>query len=57
MGCLVHNDYVNHTFVDDDKQHSKFKSKKSPLPIDKMNEINAKVEEFDFTYINYPKIN
>ena len=53
---LVHNDYINHTFVDDDKQHLNLNQAKSPLPIDKMNEINAKVEEFDFTYINYPKI-
>ena len=54
--ALVHNDYINHTFVDDDKQHLNLNQAKSPLPIDKMNEINAKVEEFDFTYINYPKI-
>ena len=54
--ALVHNDYVNHTFVDDDKQHLNLNQAKSPLPIDKMNEINAKAKEFDFTYINYPKI-
>ena len=54
--ALVHNDYVNHTFVDDDKQHLNLNQAKSPLPIDKMNEINSKAEEFDFTYINYPKI-
>ena len=54
--ALVHNDYVNHTFVDDDQQHLNLNQAKSPLPIDKMNEINAKAEEFDFTYINYPKI-
>ena len=54
--ALVHNDYVNHTFVDDDQQHLNLNQAKSPLPIDKMNEINAKAEEFDFTYVNYPKI-
>jgi len=54
--ALVHNDYVNHTFVDDDKQHLNLNQAKSPLPIDKMNEINAKADEFDFTYINYPKL-
>ena len=54
--ALVHNDYVNHTFVDDDKQHLNLNQAKSPLPIEKMNEINAKAEEFDFTYISYPKI-
>jgi hypothetical protein len=54
--ALVHNDYINHTFVDDDKQHLNLNQAKSPLPIEKMNEINAKAGEFDFTYINYPKI-
>jgi len=54
--ALVHNDYINHTFVDDDKQHLNPNQAKSQLPIDKMNEINARAEEFDFTYINYPKI-
>ena len=54
--ALVHNDYINHTFVDDDKQHLNLNQAKSPLPIEKMNEINAKAKEFDFTYINYPKI-
>ncbi len=29
---------------------------KSPLPIETMNEINARAKEFDFTYINKPKI-
>ena len=53
---LVHNDYIDHTFVDDDKQHLNLNQAKSPLPIEKMNEINARAKEFDFTYINYPKI-
>jgi len=51
---LVHPDYINHTFVDDDKQHLNEKQAKSP--IETMNEINAKAEDFDFTYINQPKI-
>ena len=54
--ALVHNDYVNHTFVDDENGHLNLNQAKSPLPIEKMNEINAKAEEFDFTYINHPKI-
>ena len=54
--ALVHNDYINHTFVDDDKQHLNLNQAKSQLPIKKMNEINSKAEEFDFSYINYPKI-
>ena len=54
--ALVHNDYINHTFVDDDKQHLNENQAKSALSIEKMNEINAKAEAFDFTHINYPKI-
>tara|TARA_X000001382_G_scaffold33984_1_gene22417 strand:- start:4345 stop:5349 length:1005 start_codon:yes stop_codon:yes gene_type:complete len=53
---LVHIDYVDIEFIDDENGHLNLNQAKSPLPIDKMNEINAKVEEFDFTYINYPKI-
>ncbi len=54
--ALVHNDYVNKTYIEDDKQHINPDQAKSPLSIDKMNEINSKAKEFDFTYINYPKI-
>jgi len=53
---LVHVDYVDMKFIDDDNGHLNPNQAKSPLPIEKMNEINAKVKEFDFTYINYPKI-
>ena len=53
---LVHPKFINHIFVDDDKQHLNEKQAKSPLSIDKMNEINAEAEDFDFTYIKYPKI-
>ncbi len=53
---LVHNDYVGIKFIDDENGHLNLNQAKSPLPIEKMNEINAKAEEFDFTYINHPKI-
>ncbi|MAE82031.1 MAG: hypothetical protein CMB80_04800 [Flammeovirgaceae bacterium] len=53
---LVHPDYIDHIFVDDDQQHLNQMQAKSPLPIEKMNEINAEAEGFDFTYIKYPKI-
>ena len=52
---LVHTKYQNVNYVDEDG-HLNENQAKSPLSIDKMNEINAKAEEFDFTYINYPKI-
>ena len=53
---LVHVDYENHLFVDDDKGHLNPNQAKSPMSIEKMNEINTKVKEFDFTYIKRPKI-
>ena len=53
---LVHNDYVNLQFIDDDKGHLNPNQSKSPMSIEKMNEINSKAEEFDFSYIQHPKI-
>ena len=53
---LVHVDYESHVFVDDDKGHLNPNQAKSPMTIEKMNEINAKADEFDFTYITNPKI-
>ena len=53
---LVHVDYENLEFIDDDKGHLNPNQAKSRLSIEKMNEINAKVDEFDFTYITRPKI-
>ena len=54
--ALVHNDYVNLKFIDDDKGHLNPNQAKSPMSIEKMNEINSKAEEFDFSYIQHPKI-
>tara|TARA_Y100000310_G_scaffold298858_1_gene333179 strand:- start:1743 stop:2756 length:1014 start_codon:yes stop_codon:yes gene_type:complete len=53
---LVHVDYQSHVFVDDDKGYLNPNQAKSPMSIEKMNEINAKANEFDFTYIQKPKI-
>ena len=54
--ATVHNDYVGVNFVDDDKQHLNLNQAKSPLPIETMNKINEKVEEFDIGMIQYPKL-
>ena len=54
--ALVHVDYRDHVFIDDDKGHLNPNQAKSPMSIEKMNEINAKADEFDFAYIPYPKI-
>ena len=53
---LVHVDYRNIEFVDDDEGHLNPNQAKSPMSIEKMNEINARADEFDFSYIRHPKI-
>jgi hypothetical protein len=53
---LVHTDYEKLEFIDDEDGHLNPNQAKSQLSIEKMNEINAKAKEFDFTYINKPKI-
>ena len=53
---LVHVDYEHLEFIDDDEGHLNLNQAKSPLPIEKMNEINARAKEFNFTYITKPKI-
>lgn len=53
---LVHPKYINHVFVDDENGHLNPNQAKSPMSIEKMNEINAESTDFDFGYINYPKI-
>jgi len=56
LGPMVHVDYRNIEFVDDDKGHLNPNQAKSPMSIKKMNEINDKTDEFDFSYIRHPKI-
>jgi hypothetical protein len=53
---LVHVDYEHLEFIDDDKGHLNPNQAKSLLSIEKMNEINANTDEFNFTYITKPKI-
>jgi hypothetical protein len=53
---LVHLDYRDIEFIDDDKGHLNPNQAKSPMSIEKMNEINAKTKEFQFGYIQQPKI-
>ena len=53
---LVHKDYEHLEFVDDGEGHLNPKQAKSQLSIEKMNEINAKAEQFEFTYVTKPKI-
>ena len=53
---LVHVDYRDLQFIDDEEGHLNPNQAKSQLPIDQMNEINAKSDEFDFSFIKHPKI-
>jgi hypothetical protein len=53
---LVHVDYRGLKFIDDDNGHLNPNQAKSQLSIETMNEINAKVDEFDFGMIQQPKI-
>ena len=52
----VHVDYENLEYIDDENHHLHKTQAKSQLSIKEMNEINSKVEDFDFRSINYPKI-
>ena len=53
---LVHVDYRDVKFIDDDNGHLYKNQAKSQLSIEEMNEINTRADEFDFSYITYPKI-
>ena len=53
---LVHIDYRDVKFIDDDNGHLYKNQAKSQLSIEEMNEINARADEFDFSYIQHPKI-
>ncbi len=52
----VHPEYINHVFEDGPDSHLNPNQAKSQMSIEAMNEINSKIEDFDFNYINYPKI-
>ena len=52
--ATVHIDYENLPFNNDDILNPNYA--KSEMSISKMNTINSKIEQFDFTHINYPKL-
>ena len=53
---LVHVDYRDVEFIDDENSHLNPNQAKSQLSIEEMNKINDKANEFDFSYITNPKI-
>jgi len=52
----VHPKYIDHVFEDGPDSHLNPNQAKSRMSIEDMNKINSEVEEFDFTYVNEPKI-
>ena len=52
----VHPKYINHVFEDGPKANLNPNQAKSRMSIEEMNKVNSEVEDFDFTYINSPKI-
>jgi len=52
----VHPKYVNHIFKDGPDSHLNPNQAKSRMSIEDMNKINSEVKDFNFNYINYPKI-
>tara|TARA_R110000851_G_scaffold38465_4_gene98703 strand:+ start:4091 stop:5095 length:1005 start_codon:yes stop_codon:yes gene_type:complete len=54
--ATVHPKYINHIFDDGPDANLNPNQAKSRMSIEDMNKINSEVNEFDFTYINEPKI-
>jgi len=54
--ATVHPKYINHVYQEGPDSHLNPNQAKSKMSIDEMNDINSSVEDFEFTYINYPKI-
>ena len=52
----VHPKYIDHVFEDGPDSHLNPNQAKSRMSIEEMNKINSEIEDFDFTYINEPKI-
>ena len=52
----VHPKYINHVFDHSPDSHLNPNQAKSVMSIEEMNKINSEVDEFEFNYINYPKI-
>jgi len=52
----VHPKYIDHVFEDGPDSHLNPNQAKSRMSIEDMNKINSEIEDFNFTYINEPKI-
>lgn len=54
--ATVHPKYINHKFEDGPNSHLNPNQAKSRMSIEEMNKINSEIENFEFNFINYPKI-
>jgi hypothetical protein len=54
--ATVHPKFINHKFKDGPDSHLDPNQAKSRMSIEEMNKINSSIDQFEFTYINYPKI-
>ena len=52
----VHPKYIDHVFEDGPDSHLNPNQAKSRMSIEDMNKINSEIEDFNFTYVNEPKI-
>ena len=52
----VHPRYINHVYEEGPDSHLNPNQAKSALSIEEMNKINSEIQNFEFTYINSPKI-
>lgn len=54
--AIVHPKFINHKFEDGPDSHLNPNQAKSRMSIEEMNKINSEIDQFEFTYITYPKI-
>ncbi len=54
--ATVHPKYINHVYEEGPNSHLNPNQAKSVMSIEDMNKINSEIEDFEFNYINYPKI-
>ena len=53
---IVHPKFINHIFEDGSNSHLNPNQAKSRMSIEEMNQINSEIDQFEFNYIDYPKI-
>ncbi len=54
--ATVHPKYIDHVYEEGPDSHLHPKQAKSQMSIQEMNKINSEIDQFEFNFINYPKI-